>query len=114
MYDAMFTAKLRLLLTELHRQLANYLGLSVNQLAPNAWRIFTGAEVIWGLLSGGNCRLTFDEFFYCYKPQQKSSSKGIYHFLARKPRRLGWCQTCLTSIGIGRICIFRLGDELGM
>jgi len=28
MYDAMFTASLRLPLTELHRQLANYLGLS--------------------------------------------------------------------------------------
>jgi len=48
MYDAMFTAGLRLLLTELHRQLANYLGLSVSQLAFNAWRIFIGAEAIWG------------------------------------------------------------------
>ena len=36
MYDAMFTAGLRLLLMELHRQLANYLGLSVSQIAPNA------------------------------------------------------------------------------
>lgn len=26
-----------------------------------------------------------DEFFYCYKPQKISSSKGIYRFLARKP-----------------------------
>ena len=25
-----------------------------------------------------------NEFFYYYKPQQISSSKGIYHFLARK------------------------------
>ena len=25
-----------------------------------------------------------DEFFYCFKPQRISSSKGIYHFLARK------------------------------
>ena len=36
MYDAMFTVGLKLPLMELHRQLANYLGLSVNQLAPNA------------------------------------------------------------------------------
>ena len=36
MYDAMFTAGLRLPLTTLHRQLANFLGLSVNQIAPNA------------------------------------------------------------------------------
>ena len=40
--------------------------------------------MIWGQLSGGNHRLTLDEYFYCYKPQQISSSKGIYHFLVRK------------------------------
>ena len=68
MYNAMFTVGLRLPLTELYHQLANYLGLSVSQIAPNAWRIFNGAEVIWGQLSGGNRRLMLDEFFYCYKP----------------------------------------------
>ena len=52
MYDAMFAAGLRLLLTELHHQLANYLGLSISQIFPNARRIFSGAEVIWGQLSG--------------------------------------------------------------
>ena len=36
MYDAMFTAGLRLPLTMLHRQLANFFGLSVSQIAPNA------------------------------------------------------------------------------
>ena len=46
MYDAMFAVGLRLPLTDLHHQLANYLGLSVNQIAPNAWRISIGAEVI--------------------------------------------------------------------
>ena len=46
MYDAIFTTGLRLPLTELHHQLANYLGLSVSQIAPNAWRISIGAEVI--------------------------------------------------------------------
>ena len=69
MYDVMFSAGLRLLLTELHRQLANYPGLSISQIALNAWRIFLGAEVIWGQLSGGNRCHTLDEFFYCYKPQ---------------------------------------------
>ena len=49
------------------------------------WRIFISAKVIWGQLSGGNNQLMLDEFFYCYKPQQISSSKAIYHFLARKP-----------------------------
>ena len=55
MYNAMFAAGLRLPLTTLHRQLANFLGFSVSQIAPNAWRIFIGAEILWGHLSGGNC-----------------------------------------------------------
>ena len=38
MYDAMFAVGLRLPLTALHRQLVDYLGLSVSQIAPNAWR----------------------------------------------------------------------------
>ena len=46
MYDAMFTAGLRLPLTALHRQLANFLGFSVSQINPNAWRIFIGAEIL--------------------------------------------------------------------
>ena len=36
MYNAMFAAELRLPLMALHRQLVDYLGLSVNQIAPNA------------------------------------------------------------------------------
>ena len=36
MYDAMFAAGLRLPLTALHRQLADFLGLSVTQIAPNS------------------------------------------------------------------------------
>ena len=54
MYDAMFAARLRLPLMALHRQLANFLGLFVSQIAPNAWRIFIGAKILWGRLSGGN------------------------------------------------------------
>ena len=46
MYDAMFAAGLRLPLTALHRQLVDYLGLSVSQIAPNAWRTFIGAEIL--------------------------------------------------------------------
>ena len=82
MYDAMFAADLRLPLTALHRQLADFLGLSVTQIAPNAWRTFIGAEILWGRLSGGNRQLTLDEFFYCYRPHHIASSKGTYHFNA--------------------------------
>lgn len=84
MYNAMFVAGLRLQLMELHCQLANYLGLFVSQITPNAWRIFLGAEVICGQLSGGKRCLTLNEFFYYYKLKQILSSKGINHFLARK------------------------------
>ena len=79
----LFIVGLRLPLTELHRQLANYLGLFVSQITSNMWRIFIGVEVIWDQLSGGNRCLT-PEFYY-YRPQQIHLSKGIYHFLAGKP-----------------------------
>ena len=62
-YEAMFIAGLRLPLSILHHQLASYLCVSVIQIASNAWRIFIGAEVLWGQLSGGNCSLTLEEFF---------------------------------------------------
>ena len=46
MYDAMFAAGLRLPLTAQHRQLVDYLGLFVSQIAPNAWRTFIGVEIL--------------------------------------------------------------------
>ena len=52
MYDAMFTTGLRLPLMTLDCQLAIFLGLSVSQIAPNAWTIFIGAEILWGRLNG--------------------------------------------------------------
>ena len=36
MYDAMFAARLRLPLTALHRQLVDFMGLSINQISLNA------------------------------------------------------------------------------
>ena len=68
MYNAMFVAGLRLPLTVLHCQLVNFLGLSISQIAPNAWRIFIGVEILWGHLNGGNRQLSLDEFFWCYRP----------------------------------------------
>ena len=54
MYDAMFAAGLKLPLTALHRQLADFLGLFFNQITLKAKRIFISAEILWGRLSGGN------------------------------------------------------------
>ena len=84
MYDAMFAAEFRLSLMALHCQLVDYLGLSVSQIAPNAWRTFIGAEILWGSLSGGNRQLILDEFFYCYRLHHISFSKGTYHFAIRE------------------------------
>ena len=84
MYNAMFAAGLRLSLTTLHRQLVDFLGLSISQITPNAWRTFIGAEILWKSLSGGNRQLTLDEFFYCYRSHHIASSKGTYHFSVRE------------------------------
>ena len=84
MYGTMFAAGLRLPLTTLHRLLANFLGLSISQIAPNTWRIFIRVEILWGRLSGGNRQLTLNEFFWCYRPQHIVLSQGIYHFSTRK------------------------------
>ena len=46
MYDAMFAARLRLPLMALHHQPTDFLGLSVSQITPNAWRIFISAEIL--------------------------------------------------------------------
>ena len=83
MYEAVLAAGLRLPLTALYHQLADFMGLSVSQITPNAWRIFIMAEILWGRQSGGNRQLLLDEFFYCYRPQHIVSSKGIYHFASR-------------------------------
>ena len=63
MYDVMFAAGLRLPLIALHRQLTNFLDLSVSQIAPNTSRIFISVEILWGRLCGGNRQLSLDEFF---------------------------------------------------
>ena len=84
MYDTMFAMGLGLPLMAQQRQLTNFLGLSVSQIAPNSWRIFIGVKILWGFLSGGNHQLSLDEFFYYYKPQHIVLSQGIYHFAARK------------------------------
>lgn len=41
-YKVVFITGLRLPLTQLHRQLADHLGLSVYQIYPNAWKVSLG------------------------------------------------------------------------
>ena len=45
-YEQMQKAGLRFPLSSLHRELLKYLGLSVNQVSPNAWRVFIAMEVL--------------------------------------------------------------------
>nr|POE50366.1 hypothetical protein CFP56_55177 [Quercus suber] len=83
-YEKMFKARFRLPLSALHHHLLQYLGLSVTQIAPNAWRIFLGAEVLYVVLTKGRCELTMEEFFHCYRPSEIFKFRGIYSFLPRK------------------------------
>ena len=61
-YEQMLKAGLRFSLSTLHRRLLQYLGLSVNQISPNAWRVFLSVEVLYGAMSDEVRRLTVEEF----------------------------------------------------
>ncbi|KAL0006239.1 hypothetical protein SO802_013800 [Lithocarpus litseifolius] len=84
-YEQMLKAGLRFPLSRLHRQLLQYLGLSVNQVSLNAWRVFLSVEVLYGVMSKGKRRLTVEEFFHCYRPVEITKSKRMYSFVARSP-----------------------------
>jgi len=49
----MLKAGLRFPLSAFHHLLLQYLGLAVTQISFNAWRVFLGAEVLYGVLSKG-------------------------------------------------------------
>ena len=61
-YDQMLKARLRFPLSSLHRQLLQYLGSTVTQISPNAWRVFLDMEVLYGAMSDWARRLTVKEF----------------------------------------------------
>ena len=80
----MFKAGLRFPLNSLHRELLKYLGLSVNQISPNAWRVFIAMKVMNGAMSNGARSLTVREFLHCYRPDEIDKSKGMYSFVPKK------------------------------
>ena len=57
-YEQMLKAGLRFPLSSLYRELLKYLGLSVNQVSPNAWRVFIAMEVLYSAMTDGARRLT--------------------------------------------------------
>ena len=84
-YEQMLKAGLRFSLSSLHRELLKYLGLSMNQISHNAWRVFIAMEVLYGAMSNGARRLTVREFLHCYRPDEIDKSRGIYSFVPRSP-----------------------------
>ena len=83
-YEQVLKAGLRFPLNSLHRKLLKYLGLSVNQISPNAWRVFIAMEVLYGAMSNDARSLTVREFLHCYCPNEIDKSKGMYSFVPRK------------------------------
>ena len=83
-YEQVLKAGLRFPLSSLHRELLKCLGLSVNQISPNAWKVFIAMEVLYGAMSNGARSLTVREFLHCYRPDKIDKSKGMYSFIPRK------------------------------
>ena len=82
-YEAYLLGGLRLCLNAFAREISHRLGICVNQLNPNAWRLIISMQVLWREVFDGNCPLTMDEFLYCYKLSKISQSLGFYQFFAR-------------------------------
>ena len=83
-YEQVFKAGLRFPLNSLHRELLKYLGLSISQISPNAWRVFIAMEVLYEAMLNSAKSLTVREFLHCYRPDEIDKSKGMYSFVPRK------------------------------
>ena len=83
-YEQVLKAGLRFPLSSLHRELLKYLGLSVSQISPNAWRVFIAMEVLYRAMSNGAKSLTVRKFLHCYHLDEIDKSKGMYSFVPRK------------------------------
>ena len=82
-YEQMLKAGLRFPLSSLHHELLKYLGLSVNQVSPNAERVFIAMEVLYSAMIDDARRQTVREFLHCYHPNEIDKSKGMYSFVPR-------------------------------
>ena len=103
-YEQMLKVGLRFPLSALHRRLLQYLGLSINQILPNALRVFLSVEVLYGAMSDGARRLTVEEFFHCYRPTEVTQSKGMYNFTPKNPLLRLILRTLILT-GIGKVII---------
>ena len=83
-YEQALKAGLRFPLNSLKRELLQYLGLSISQIPPNAWRVFIAMEVLYEAMSNDARSLTIREFLHCYRLDEIEKSKGMYSFAPRK------------------------------
>ena len=83
-YKAYLLGGLRLPLNAFDREILYRLGMGINQLNPNAWRLIVSMQILWREVFDKNRPLTVDEFLYCYKPSEISQSLGFYQFIARR------------------------------
>ena len=84
-YEQMLKAGLRFPLNSLHCELLKCLGLSINQVSPNAWRIFIAMEILYGAITDGAKFLMWREFLHCYCSDEIDKSRGVYSFVPRSP-----------------------------
>ena len=83
-YKQVLKVGLRFPLNSLHHELLKYLGLSISQISPNAWRVCIAMEVLYEAMSNDARSLTVREFLHCYRPDEIDKSKGMYSFIPRK------------------------------
>ena len=82
-YEHILKVGLRFPLSTLHRELIKCLGLSVNQVSPNAWRIFIAMEILYSAMTDGARSITVRKFPHCYRPNEIDKSRGVYSFIPR-------------------------------
>ena len=75
-YEQILKVGLRFPSSSFHHELVKCLGLSVNQVSPNAWRIFIAMKILYGAMTDGAKNLTVREFLHCYRPGEIDKSKG--------------------------------------
>ena len=111
MYKQMLKARLKFLLSALHRRLLQYLGLAVTQISPNAWKVFLGVEVLYGVMYDGARRLIMEDFFHCYRPSEITQSRGMYIFLLRSLLLRLVCETLDSNRNWKSRYFFIQGDD---
>ena len=84
-YEQMLKAGLRFPLSSIHRELLKCLGLSVNQVSSNAWRVFIAMEVLYSAMTNGAKSLMVREFLHCYRLDEIDKSRRMYSFVPRSP-----------------------------